>query len=382
MKLTEEMYSELRESLWQARKHCEESYLDIGPEDSEFIIIPSHGWSHDEWHTAEFAWCLGSRLEVRAIIPTRNDFMRNIKLGNIVGNLSNKNIIELGGIRRKTLEMDSNELNLLRLAYLYFKRRNLNVNLTRFDSRLYNLYLDKFKHYLRIEISQKWRRNFKNSFNFYNELEKLIEIIASLKLPGIDKCRICDDQILDDWDYRRSHLFLRAFRLCDNHSIPFYSIPFLDVISQETLFVNYPVELLEKCRRRRIFRCIICKKKINSDGFCNDCETNHVSFNDIIKLGCLEKLGKNVSVQRRKDPRNDNNSSQDINVKERECVDCRSSFTYFKHPYRIESIFCEECKVKYDSRVIYSDVLSGKFTVKDFINMPELRKQYLTSRDD
>jgi len=375
------MYSELRESLWQARKHCEINYLDIGPEDSQYIIIPSHSWSHDEWSTAEFAWCLANRLEVRAIIPTRNDFLRNARLYEIVMNPENKNIIELGGIRKKTLEMDSNELNLLRLAYLYFKRRKLDVDLVSFNSTLYERYCEAFNHYLRIEIPQRWRKNIVNSFNFYKELEQLIKIITSLKLPPVDRCRICSNLINDDFIYRASHLLLRALRICTEHvPFPFYSTSLLDVTSQGTLFVNYPVELLLKCKWKRKFRCLICKKKTDMDGFCLDCRNIQGSYNDLFKLGCLEKLDKNVNIKRKKDPRNDNNSSLDINIKERTCVNCKSSFIFSRGNY-FQEYFCESCRKTFDFFSIENDIYNNKFTEKDFMNMPELRKQYLITRD-
>jgi len=381
MTFTIEKYDELRKSYWRRLEHPGKrkyfngvAIIKVGYPDSDLLVIAPHSISHDEWNTGEYAWCLAHDLEVLSIIP--------LDFNPLAIDLDIKFLLELGGIRRRNIELDCNEMNILRLTHLFFKKYNLKTNLIKFSSNI-TVNKNEIVH-LRIEIPQKFRRIRKNSFEFYKLLRELVKVFKNLKLPEM-KCKCLADK-------RRNctplNTYLeKAFRISNLHGLNYYTL--LKEAHRKNLLYYELLSEKEILTRHydfadRLFKCKICGNRGYSQWFpvCDRC-VNHF----YLKSGTIEKalvletdLTKLAEynlrhVVPRPPPRKVENVAFEPELVEQTCLDCKSKFIIYKSN-ALKYYFCENCRAKYKWSVVTSKIYDNEFTMYDFISLPELREEF------
>jgi len=336
-----------------------------------------HHFSHDEVNTAEYAWILAKRLNLLALIPR---FTKSSNIHKLVLNIKDKNIIELGGITKKSLELDARDINHLRLMYLYFKNCRIKCSIPSFSSKLASILFDirYINDYIRIEIPFKYRKTAKNSYNFYVILENIINILTKLKLPDL-KCRICeniihplpDELVLGDEDSILSRGFRICIRCLDSLNSNRLIMRFLQVLKENKLFATASLKNIDKLA----MKCILCGKYSLSAV----CSRHGLYLSSILKPLCLEEKDLfKISIPKhvREYVSLDN---PDIELKRGSCIDCYKQIIFSYGNSMARKNLCSRCYEKYDWTEIRDEIMAGKFKLNDFFNLTLLRAQYRRS---
>lgn len=387
-----ELYNSLRESFWEAydkrKDYSDLGMLVNGPKESRLIIMPTHSVSHDEWSIAEYAWALSNQCGVLTYIPLPEfDFRRRIPKGKIV--------VELGGIRRPTIEIDANDLNILRLMSEYFRKSlKSGINLVHFSTHLFQEVgtLDFLSTLcLRIEIPQKYRVSLENSYKFYQILKILVEKLKNLDYGVNDYCQACRATIVlerSPLQRRTEALLLRSFSRCLSHLSQSNLRRIIDYFNRRDLLYNSPenwrkmvgdpertfkLEISDYCE------CQKCGAETNiTFGFriCGRCaEVRYRGYDRLLKLVVLGKKASAVSSHAFE--KVDLYQPESVEVT---CLDCKDRFlTKALDKTIVNDYLCPACIKHYDCDRLFDELSQGVITIKDFINMPILRKQYLKS---
>jgi len=355
-------------------------------EGENLLFIPPHSIKNDEWGTAELSWMLAKELGAYAIIPSRywNETDESFifqKLTDFDFNM----IVELGGWKKDTIGILSNNLNIMQ-TIIYFIKRFYTVSPAKFHTLISRKYLyDNQLSYLRIEVPNNIRTSFKKSFELFKILHALFFKMRTLDFSPIINSIVSEEQFCFYCQLQQIVSNSLGLPLCFDclSSVDLWKIS-LDI--SEGNYDNRLISRYERPFKRNKKKCLLCRRTFLTDllvPVCNEC-IEIVDFRALLlslgtRLMNIKEIEKRITKSSGKDQFDSvENNFMKINLKSYSCIHCGENLKHSELVLKRLRL-CKKCHKKYDINRLLNNIRERRISFHDFIYSSGVRNTYLKS---
>jgi len=390
--ISPEEFKELRKELiLEIEKSIARDSISIFLNGEELLFIPPHSIKHDEWGTAELSWALAKTLGSGAVIPTRDWSESDERfIFDKLGKLKFKMLVELGGWKKESIGVISNNLDIMKNV-IFFLKRWYPISSTKFHTQVSKKYLYDYQiSYLRLEIPKNIRSSFSESLRLFVILHSLFFKLKQLNFKPLNediqspntKCVLCKLQPAES-NVLNLPVCIDCLFLMDIWTIA-KDIGDNKFNNEVKDFKNYL-----RSRKRHKPICLICGRTFYSDlpiPICNDdvpridiqpilleLATNLIDFDKIKKqiTKSFEKSDKRQSILQ-----TSFHMAIKIDMNLYNCVNCGSSIQH-NNINLLRVRLCGSCSKRFDLIRLFNEIGERIITFSNFIHDSSIRRAYL-----